>query len=99
VFRLKLGLSLPEGELPGITPPSFDEMRKRIREGARDSSLIQRCVYTAESLGLSGEDRYVLLAYYALIELERQHELVTRFIACTPSAAPIIVQNPKRGET
>jgi hypothetical protein len=85
--------------LPLITPPSFDEMRKRIREGARDSSLIHNCMYTADHQGLSGEDRYVLLAYHALIELERQHELVNKFVACTPRAAAVLFEPTLLQET
>lgn len=50
-------------------------MRRAITFGQRDSAIIRRCLIMAERNGLSGEETYVLLAYNALLELERSWQL------------------------
>jgi hypothetical protein len=48
-------------------------MRKAIVEaGHRSSPWIRRVFIEADLLGLSGEDRYVLLAFHMLLECERR---------------------------
>ena len=91
MFRLTLGLKPPPNERPGDLV-GFDEMRKRIREGARDSALIHAAMCHADYSGLNGEDRYVLLAYSALVELERQHQALMRFVETTPLAGRVVFQ-------
>jgi hypothetical protein len=47
-----------------------DEMRKTIYYQSRDSALIANVLQQANARGLSGEDRYTILAFHALIQLE-----------------------------
>lgn len=100
--RITVGLALQPGERVGDhTPPSFDEMRKRIAAGARDSSLIHSCMRQADYLGLNGEDRYVLLAYQSLVMLERQYKLSMDLLSSTPGAPrvfdPTFIPEPIKG--
>lgn len=93
MFRLQYGLKLPPGEDPS-KPITFDGMRQRIAAARRDSSLINMAVREAEFAGLSGEDKYTMLAYRALIQLEEMHDRVMRFVESTP--APPIMLDPKK---
>lgn len=88
--RIVLGIK-PEKEAR-----TCDDMRRAISIAARDSHLIRTCRDMAEVNGMSGEDAYVLLAYNALIELERQWTQNMRHISLSPS--PMIVTPPQNGE-
>lgn len=84
----------------GITPPkelarTADEMRIAIREAAMDSSLIHNALMSREINGLSGEDTYVLLAYYALIELERNWQANMKRISLQPTPSFITPDKPE----
>lgn len=87
----------PEYRL-GIEPikdndaPTFDQMREAIYNGQRDSALIKGTLDSANYLGLSGEDKYVLLAYQALIHLEDSHKRLMRVVSLTPG--PITFELP-----
>ena len=72
----------PHGDF--TKPPTFDEMRAAINKGQRDSALIAQALRTAEHLGLSGEDKYVLLAYQALIQLEATHKRLMQCVNLMP---------------
>lgn len=89
-MRMGLQAKQPDPTAKDWKPLSFDEMRQAILEGRRDSSLIDQCLRQAEYMGLSGEDKYVLLAYSALIALEQQHKIVSRFVNLTPNPVPIL---------
>ena len=78
----KMGLPAPEND---AKPPTFDEMRAAINRGQRDRALIAQCLRQAEYIGLSGEDKYVLLAYQALIALENIHKQHMRTISLMPT--------------
>jgi hypothetical protein len=77
--------------------PDLDRMRKAIVEGQRDSNLIRRCLIVADMQGMSGEDRYVYLAYQALITVERQWQEINRLFALLPNPAPIRADQPSDG--
>jgi hypothetical protein len=93
-FELHVGLpdAGPLGEpLAGITSwPNIDRMREAIYKGQRDSTLICACLQVADIHGLSGEDRYVYLAYQTLVAYERQWKELRRLWDITPMP-PIVV--------
>jgi hypothetical protein len=68
--RMTMGLPKTEKEAA-----NFDEMRKEIEQAQYDSALIRRCLEHARWAGLSGEDKYVMLAYYALKQLETHYQM------------------------
>lgn len=53
---------------------SVARMRRAIEEDAPRQSLIAECLNSARTIGLSGEDTYVFLAYHALLRLEEIHQ-------------------------
>jgi hypothetical protein len=62
-------------------------MRIAILEAQRDSPLIRQALITAECAGLSGEDTFTLLAYYALLSLEdhaQRHSNLLRLMPIPP---------------
>lgn len=69
-------------------------MRRAIDEGRRDSALIHRVLMSAECTGLSGEDKYVMLAYHALIALEEHASRNLELTRLMPSST--LVVDPKR---
>jgi hypothetical protein len=78
-WKMEITLGIPD---PDEEPKSVNEMRVAILEASHDSSLIARSMHPARYLGLSGEDTYVSLAYYALRELERLWKMQQRWDAC-----------------
>jgi hypothetical protein len=85
----KMGIAPVDGD----RVPSFDEIRAAIEKGRRDSPLIAQALRQAERLGLSGEDKYVMLAYQALIHLDDTHKRLMRVVSLTPG--PITFELPK----
>lgn len=69
-----------------------DAMRKAIEHGRLNSALIQSCLTSARYAGLSGEDKYVTLAYHALLALEDAHKQLTKALSCMP-VSPIFVKD------
>lgn len=55
-------------------PKDINEMRLAIDRAGLECALINRSLCHARYRGLSGEDKYTLLAYYALLELHRLHK-------------------------
>lgn len=90
MFPTQMCLGLPKPEGNDDIPPSLNEMRAAITRGQRDSALIRSCFMGAEVQGLSGEDKYVLLAYHALRVLEDTHQRLSRFIELSPMPPMII---------
>lgn len=80
-------------------PSSIDEMRRRILQLSRDRSfvestsampvagayLVRSVLNAADHSGLSGEDRYAMMAYHALEALGRTQDQLLAFVSCTPS--------------
>lgn len=73
--KFTIGIPSPKQE-----PKTPTEMRLAIQQASRDSSLIRRCLDHGRYYGLSGEDTYVALAYYALRELERLYQANTNML-------------------
>lgn len=73
-------------------PKDVREMRRIIDRAGRDCVIINRTECTARHLGLSGEDKYTMLAYYALLELHRLHEANRKFLMLQTS--PSFVMPP-----
>ena len=67
---IPLGIPAPEGPQETEEASTPDGMRRAILRGARDSALVRNVMYRADFAGLSGEDRYVAMAYNALVQLE-----------------------------
>lgn len=83
--RLIIGLEKPEENFVcSGEGANVDAMRRAILRGQRDSALIRNVMIHADVAGLSGEDRYVLLAYHALIELQRYAGRLSDCIALQP---------------
>jgi len=82
-----LGLRKSEKEVTDL-----NEMRQEIQRAARDSVLIRNAFMRAEHTGMSGEDKYVLLAYYALKELQVHYQRNMDWLMLTPS--PFVIKSP-----
>ncbi len=82
-------------EEPERSPTNPTEARQAILQASRDSVLIRRCLNHATAMGLSGEDTYVWIAYWALRELQHQHELLRRTFALLPQGS--ILEGEKNG--
>jgi hypothetical protein len=87
-YKMGIDPIKPAGEFP---PPTFGEMRVAIDRGRRDSAVIAQALRQAEHMGLSGEDKYVLLAYYALTHLEDTHKRLMKMVSLTPSSTTFIM--------
>lgn len=82
--RIQVGIEKPEKE-----PTSIDEMRKAITVASQHSSIVRNAMMSADYQGLSGEDRYAMLAYYALRQLESTHRHLMAYVNITPG--PIVI--------
>lgn len=82
MFKYERGLPRPAEE-----PASCDEMRQAILKAYRDDSLIHAAMQTADYRGMSGEDRYTVLAYHALRELNELHRRTMSFVNVLPAAS------------
>ncbi len=84
--QMRAGLFLESDALPAMT---CDEMRKAIYEGERDSAVIHNAMYAADINGMSAEDRYVMLAYHALLALETHFQAHLRLTTLLPTVRDI----------
>lgn len=69
---------------PGKEPMTIDEMRQEIFRASMDSGLIYNALRSAEHSGMSGEDKYVLIAYHALRSLETLYRQNLFMLNCMP---------------
>lgn len=90
--EIRMGLGEPETAAEVNARADINGMRQAILRGQRDSALIANCLRQAEYLGLSGEDTHVLLAYHALIALEKSYQTVSKFVRLTPNPGPILMK-------
>lgn len=67
-----------------------DGMRTLLNRYSHDDFLTRRVFDMAAYRGLSGEDKYVTLAYHALLQLEHYRDLAVRGLEFSPMA-PIFV--------
>ena len=76
-WHVKIGIELPEGQHPGDIR-DMNLLRQEIYKAMCDSPLVRNVMYAADREGMSGEDRYTLLAYEALVALETNWKQVMR---------------------
>ena len=88
-WRMQAGILKPEKQ-----PANLDEMRKAIFEASRNSAMIRNALMSADYQGLSGDDRYVQLAYYALRDLQDTHVRLLEFVALSPMPTTVTVTIP-----
>lgn len=74
-------------------PKDINEMRLAIDRAGLECALINRSLCHARYMGLSGEDKYTLLAYYALLELHHLHKVNMEWLMLQP--LPSILVDPK----
>ena len=95
MFRITVGLPKPETAAEVQAHSTFRGMRHAMwNAGMRESALIRQCMETAHVMGLDGEDRYTLLAYHALRQLEDlwiQHRALSDLLPMPP----FVLQRPK----
>jgi hypothetical protein len=94
-WDMDLHIGLPTDD-PQPCIKSADEMRQAIAKGRRDSALIHNVLTQAAFNGMSGEDTYVLLAYHALVEAERQWQHCMKFVRLNPM--PPVIMSRQFGE-
>lgn len=83
----------PEAPKPDLATPQ--EMRAELERVGHRDVLVRRVDDMARYTGLSGEDKYVVLAYYALIE--RAHYLKLAIKRCnTTLYPPVVVDGAKK---
>lgn len=91
--KISIGIATPKQE-----PKDVREMRKAILDASRDSALIRNALDSQRYMGLSGEDTYTVLAYYALRELERHWQVNMAHLNMMPSPSVILRDADKAGD-
>lgn len=66
------------------------EMRAEISRLSRNDRMVRSILQSAEYSGQSAEDKYTMLAYYALVERDRFRITVLRQLSIDPGT-PIII--------
>lgn len=87
----QVGLHVPEqkeGELFEFR--TCEQMRKIIFEQSRDSALIANVMMHADRAGFSGEDRYTILAFHALTQLEHHFQRCMELMRLMPMPPTIL---------
>jgi len=74
---------------PAQEPVTVDEMRQAILRAARDDATIHNAMMAADYRGVSGEDRYVLLAYYSLRRVHDLEQRTLRWLDCHPAPSTL----------
>lgn len=77
-WGITLGIPVPETARAAADEATIAGMRRAIGAAYRDSPIVRKCMMMADRDGLSGEDRYTLLAYHALRALEDQYQETLR---------------------
>lgn len=93
-FRMSMGIPKPETAEAATDVETIDGMRRAILMAQRDDATICHCLTTADYRGLSGEDRYVFLAYQALRKVNDLYEAYMNLAAVTPAPSRIIFDRP-----
>lgn len=78
-----------EAPREGLTTPN--QMRAELARISRDDVLVRQVEDYARYSGLSGEDKYVVLAYHALIGRSRYLKLALDYLAREPRLHTITV--------
>ena len=91
-FQIQMGIRKPEtAQETNDQLGSIDGMRRAIHRASFDSALIRQAMIYADNGGLSGEDRYVMLAYHALRQLQDVWEQWEQMAALMPNP-PLIMR-------
>ena len=78
-----------------VTP---EQMRVAIFKSARDSGLVRSVMTTADFNGLSAEDRYTLLAYHALMLLEKYAQMNIDMLHTMPMPPNMVAEDHSKKE-
>lgn len=68
-----------------------DQMRRAIHMISLDDSLVRSVVDMCNECGISGEDRYVALAYQAIKRYQAAEESLFKAMELRPSPMPMII--------
>lgn len=82
--HIAMGLAAPQTMIAKSEESVPAGMRAAIYRGARESALIAQVLLEADMRGLNGEDRYTVLAYQALIQLEVTYRKLLEYINRSP---------------
>lgn len=82
---LGIGILRPETSEQIINADTPAGMRRAIFEAATHSSLIRNALYAADLRGMSAEDRYTFLAYYALRQLQDTSDELLKVLRTMPA--------------
>ena len=63
------------------------EMRAELARLRRNNAIVRRVMDSADYTGLSSEDRYTMLAYYAMQSLVQAQQQIYDYVVTTPSGA------------
>jgi hypothetical protein len=96
-YRIHIGIRAPESKADAEDANTLDGMRRAIFRASRDSALVRNAMYAADVQGMSGEDRYVVLAYNALVLLESTHQRLMRCVERSPGV-PLVFTDKKDGK-
>ena len=94
---IPIGIPAPELKVDAEDATTVDGMRRAILRAGRDSALIRNAMYAADLQGMDGEDRYVVLAYNALVLLESTHQRLMRCVERSPGV-PLVFTDKKDGK-
>ncbi len=92
---IRMGLAEPETAKETQDRVTIEGMRRAILVGQRDSALISQVLHMAEHQGLKGEDIYTMMAYHALIALEKAWQQKLEWSRLSPNPAPILIPADK----
>jgi hypothetical protein len=91
-----MGIPAPRNMQETEERSTADGMRRAIYQAQRDSALVRELMIRADAMGLSGEDRYVALAYNALVQLENVHQSLMDYIMKSPTAPLLLGERDRR---
>lgn len=69
-----------------------EEMRAEIYRLRQDDPMVRDILMSADFHGLSAEDRYTQLAYYALVEYGRLRAMLLRQLSISPATNNILTK-------
>jgi len=90
MFEFHVGLTKPETADEVREQSEINGMRAALNKAERDLEIVSSCFQMAYHRGLSGEDKYVLLAYHALLRYEETFQQLNKFINLHPAPRNIL---------
>ncbi len=97
--EIQFGIRRPETARKTIEQSTLEGMRAAIYKASFDSVLIRQCTIQADMKGMSGEDRYTLLAYQALRSLEEYAQKALEMSRLYPNPPMIMGDIPGDGRS